>query len=299
MISVLSLFSGIGGLCHYGIAAAGLSHKFQVKQFVEISPYSQSQLRHEQPQIPIHSDITTYHCHPLQFNIVCGGFPCVGTSNAGNRQGLADPRSALWAEQFRVIQQCQPAMPSATRSGNALIENPTGLLARGMASIIKDLSQIRYVCEWETIPASCLGLPHQRERVFIIAYPGRSRGAGEEGSRGNNTSSFPPAPQHLCPPASSIAYPDGLFHCQQPTPWTNQIRNHVAEVRQSVEIRSYQPGVLTVAHGVSVGVPKGIKGNYDARRAYGLSCSPRQAAVAWKRIDYLCSLLLGQEVHYD
>lgn len=47
MISVLSLFSGIGGLepsrYRYGIAAAGLSHKFQVQQFVEISPYSQSQ----------------------------------------------------------------------------------------------------------------------------------------------------------------------------------------------------------------------------------------------------------------
>ncbi|MHC5770842.1 MAG: ASCH domain-containing protein [Nostoc sp.] len=48
--SVLSLFSGIGGLCHHGISAAGLSHKFRVQQFVEISPYSQSQLRHEQPE---------------------------------------------------------------------------------------------------------------------------------------------------------------------------------------------------------------------------------------------------------
>ncbi|MBD2457315.1 DNA cytosine methyltransferase [Nostoc sp. FACHB-87] len=30
----------------------------------------------------------------------------------------------------------------------------------------------------------------------------------------------------------------------------------VAEVWQSIEVRSYQPGVLTVAHGISVGVPK-------------------------------------------
>ncbi|MEH1866667.1 MAG: hypothetical protein V7K69_16905 [Nostoc sp.] len=60
MKSVLSLFSGIGGLCHHGISAAGLSYKFQVQQFVEISPYSQSQLRHEQPGIPIHADITNY-----------------------------------------------------------------------------------------------------------------------------------------------------------------------------------------------------------------------------------------------
>ncbi|MHC0067858.1 hypothetical protein ACWATR_34045 [Nostoc sp. UIC 10890] len=62
MKSVLSLFSGIGGLCHHGISAAGLSHKFRVRQFVEISPYAQSQLRHEQPGIPIHADITNYHC---------------------------------------------------------------------------------------------------------------------------------------------------------------------------------------------------------------------------------------------
>ncbi|WP_292843877.1 hypothetical protein [Nostoc sp. NMS8] len=41
MKSVLSLFSGIGGLCHHGISAAGLSHKFRVQQFVEISPYAQ------------------------------------------------------------------------------------------------------------------------------------------------------------------------------------------------------------------------------------------------------------------
>lgn len=251
MKSVLSLFSGIGGLCHHGIAAAGLSHKFQVKQFVEISPYSQSVLHHEQPTIPIHPDITNYYCERYQFDIVAGGLPCQGTSNAGNRQGLADFRSALWTEQFRIINQCRPAI--------ALIENPTGLLARGMATILKDLSQIGYVCEWETLPAYCLGLPHERERVFIIAYP------------------------------------DGLFYRQQPTPWADQVRNYIEEVRLSLEIRSFEPGVLAVAHGVSIGVAKNIPGNYDARRAYGLSCSPRQAAVAWKRIDYLFNLLSQQE----
>ena len=133
--SVLSLFSGIGGLCHHGISAAGLSHKFRVQQFVEISPYSQSQLRHEQPGIPIHADITNYHCDRRQFDIICGGFPCQGTSNSGNRLGLADFRSALWGEQFRIINQCRPAI--------ALIENPTGLLSRGMATVLEDLSEIR------------------------------------------------------------------------------------------------------------------------------------------------------------
>ncbi|ABA25040.1 C-5 cytosine-specific DNA methylase (plasmid) [Trichormus variabilis ATCC 29413] len=251
MKSVLSLFSGIGGLCHHGIAAAGLSHKFQVRQFVEISPYSQSVLRYEQPQTPIHSDITTYHCNRGQFDILCGGFPCAGTSNSGNRQGLSDPRSALWAEQFRIIESDRPAI--------ALIENPTGLLYRGLEQIIYDFDSIGYMGEWNCISAQQVGLSHQRKRIFIIAYP------------------------------------DGLFNRQQQAPWTNQIGNHITQVRLSLETRSYQPGVLAVAHGIPIGVAKNISGNYDARRAYGLSCSPRQSAVAWKRIDYLCSLLSYQE----
>ncbi|MHC5755892.1 MAG: DNA cytosine methyltransferase [Nostoc sp.] len=128
-----------------------------------------------------------------------------------------------------------------------------------MATVLEDLSQIRYVCEWETIPAYCLGLPHERERVFIIAYA------------------------------------DGLFYRQQPTPWTDQIGNQITQVRLSHEDRSFEPGIREVASGIPVGVAKGIKGNYNARRAYGLSCSPRQAAIAWKQIDYLWHLLSSQE----
>ncbi|RCJ31047.1 hypothetical protein A6769_31815 [Nostoc punctiforme NIES-2108] len=79
------------------------------------------------------------------------------------------------------------------------------------------------------------------------------------------------------------------------TPWADQIGNQITQVRLSHEDRSFKPGIREVASGVPVGVAKGIKGNYDARRAYGLSCSPRQAAIAWKRIDYLCSLLAHNE----
>ncbi|MFN6450863.1 MAG: hypothetical protein RM022_001355 [Nostoc sp. EfeVER01] len=97
------------------------------------------------------------------------------------------------------------------------------------------------------------------------------------------------------PLSNNLAYADGLFHRQQPTAWTDQIGNQITQVRLSHEDRSFEPGLREVAFGIPVGVAKGIKGNYDARRTYGLSCSPRQAAIAWKRIDYLCSLLFSQE----
>jgi hypothetical protein len=41
-----------------------------VQQFIEIFPYSQSQLRHEQPEISIHPDITNFHYHQRQFDII-------------------------------------------------------------------------------------------------------------------------------------------------------------------------------------------------------------------------------------
>lgn len=243
---VLSLFSGIGGLCHYGIKIAKIEG-YQVTQFVEISPYSQSQLR--KFKVPIQGDINTYDCKPGQYEIICGGFPCHGTSGAGNREGLEDSRSGLWREMFRIVKKCRPKF--------ALVENPIGLLRRGLIEVLQDFDSIGYDAEWESILASEVGLPHKRDRLFIIAYP------------------------------------NGLQFDFGKAAWSDQIGDNASEIRESTKIRSYQPGVLKVGNGIPVGVAKGVKGNYDARCAYGLSCSPRQSAIAWKRIDYLNKQLLA------
>lgn len=244
MNKVLSLFSGIGGLCHYGIEIAGIEG-YQVAQFVENSLHSQLHLR--KFKVPIHGDISTYDCKPRQYEIIAGGFPCHGTSGAGNREGLEDPRSGLWREMFRIVKKCRPKF--------ALIENPVGLLRRGLVEVLQDLDSIGYDAEWESILASEVGLPHKRDRLFIIAYS------------------------------------NGLQFNFGKAAWSDQVGDSASEIRESAKTRSYQPGVFEVGDGISVGVAKNIKGNYDARRAYGLSCSPRQAAIAWKRIDYLNKLL--------
>lgn len=249
---VLSLFSGIGGLCHQGIKMAELSHKFKVTQFVENSEYAQSQLRLIQPDTPIHSDINNYHPRNREIMVVCGGFPCAGTSNAGKRQGLDDPRSGLWQQMFRIIRECQA---NNHPDPFVLIENPTGLLNRGFAQIIDQLDEIRFVGEWLSVSAQELGLPHRRKRLFIIAYSAR------------------------------------LQHHKIPLLWTGEARRDIEEIRISQKQRSYQSGICEVDDGLPIGVNKRIPGNFDARRALGLSCSPRQSAVAWKRLDYLTSLL--------
>lgn len=246
-MNVLSLFSGIAGLCEEGIGIANLQHRFKVQQFVECSEYATKHLKKTYPLVNIHDDIKTFTGKANEFDIICGGVPCQGSSNAGDRQGLADSRTSLWSEMFRIVCEIQPQF--------VLLENPPGLASRGLITILRQLDSIRYMGEWTTISAQEVGLPHLRKRIFLIAYP------------------------------------NGLQFQEQPTPWTDQVRASIKEVRESEQVRVYQPGVFEVGDGVSVEIAKGLPGNFEARRAYGLSCSPRQSAIAWKRIDYLRNLI--------
>jgi len=63
-----------------------------------------------------------------------------------------------------------------------LMENVSTLLPRGIDTVLGDLASLGYDAEWDCIPASAVGTPHQRDRIFIIAYP-RGPGAGLEEHR--------------------------------------------------------------------------------------------------------------------
>lgn len=93
--------------------------------------------------------------------LVSGGFPCPGISNAGTKQGLADPRSGLWSEFDRVIRDLQPEY--------VLIENVPALRKRGMDTILNDLYYAGYSAWWDCFPASYFGAPHERDRIWIQA----------------------------------------------------------------------------------------------------------------------------------
>jgi len=205
----LCLFSGIGG---FALAARNVGWKTQ--QFVEIDPYCQKVLAKNFPGVPIHDDIKTFladtdsdgfgkqekglnedgpqrelgaeHEHGESIgngevrpslsslgpiDIVTGGFPCQDISVAGKQAGIDGERSGLWTELARVIGEVQPRF--------AVIENVPMLLSGHNGGWFKrvlwDISQIGYDAEWHCIPASAVGAPHQRDRVWIIAYPNEER----------------------------------------------------------------------------------------------------------------------------
>lgn len=163
-LRVLDLFSGIGGFS-LGLERVG----FTTVAFCETDSYCRRILAKHWPRVPIYGDIRELSAARLaadriECDVLTGGFPCQDISVAGRGAGLAGARSGLWREYARLIGELRPQY--------AIVENVTALLTRGLGEILGDLVEIGYDAEWHCIPASYLGAPHQRDRIWIVAYPG-------------------------------------------------------------------------------------------------------------------------------
>lgn len=155
----LDLFSGIGGF-----ALAARWANWRTIGFCELDPYCQKVLTKNFPGVPIHDDIKTYTGSEGSADIITGGFPCQDISVAGTGVGIEGERSGLWSELARIIGEVRPRY--------AVLENVAALLSRGLDRVTGDLAEIGYDCEWHCIPASAVGAPHRRDRIWIVAYSG-------------------------------------------------------------------------------------------------------------------------------
>ncbi|PSB04939.1 DNA cytosine methyltransferase [Merismopedia glauca] len=259
MLRHLDLFSGIGGFTLAATRVGGIC----TQQFVEINPDAQAILRSHYPNIPIHPDIRSYTPRAGEFDLITCGFPCTGTSIAGTRQGLEHPESALWREGIRCLIQCQPKF--------CLIEQPEGIIRRGLRTILGALRMARYNFEIEIVSAAMLGACHKRNRLFIISYP------------------------------------NSLQWSNQPTCWANQMREMVERQRLDSQWLAVRQFCSSFHTRLSVRLVRGLeeteiepeqyseptnsKGRIRARYLAGRTVTPPQAAIALRRILYLNSLI--------
>jgi DNA (cytosine-5)-methyltransferase 1 len=159
-----SLFSGIGGF-DLGFERAGMTTEF----FVEQTPFCQEVLRKHWPDVPIFGDIQTVDASMLPpVDLLCGGFPCQDISAAGQGAGLDGKRSGLWAEFHRLIGELRPRY--------VVVENVPLLRSRGLGRILREMAALGYDAEWDCIPASAVGAPHRRDRIWIVGYPNGDNG---------------------------------------------------------------------------------------------------------------------------
>lgn len=155
-LRVLSLFAGIGGF-DLGLERTGGFHTVAV---AELDPYASRILALRFPDAPNVGDVTKAE-YP-DADVICAGFPCQDLSYAGAGAGLAGSRSGLFWEVVRAARVVRPRY--------VILENVAALLGRGLDVVLRALAEIGYDAEWHCIPASAVGAPHRRDRIWIIAH---------------------------------------------------------------------------------------------------------------------------------
>jgi DNA (cytosine-5)-methyltransferase 1 len=165
-LTVGSLFAGIGGI-ELGLESTG---GFETRWQVECDPYAQKVLAKHWPDCGRWDDVRTFPPSPVEdwrIDVMCGGFPCQDISVAGRRRGLRGERSGLFFEAIRVARLLKPSF--------IILENVARLLVGSMGTILAELAESGYHAEWECLPACAFGADHQRDRVFVLAYPVREQ----------------------------------------------------------------------------------------------------------------------------
>ncbi|MGF3057280.1 DNA cytosine methyltransferase [Microbacterium sp. YY-01] len=200
-LRVGSLFSGYGGL------DLAVEEVFDARTiwFSEINDPVARVFSHHWPDAPNLGDITTIDWSNVPpVDILCGGFPCQDVSTVGKMAGLAPgTRSGLWAHMAAAIDALQPewvvienvrgllsapAIRPPSEGDDDEKRNPysatpgdvepdpwdMGATAtrplRAAGAVLGDLADLRYDAQWIGLPASAIGAPHPRFRVFILAH---------------------------------------------------------------------------------------------------------------------------------
>lgn len=173
---LLDLFSGIGGFS-LGLERTG---GFKTVAFCEIDPFCLKVLKKHWPEVPQYDDIRTLTAERLAadgiaVDAICGGFPCQDISTAGKGAGIEGERSGLWSEYARIVGELRPRY--------VIVENVAALLGRGLERVLGDLASLGYDAEWHCIPASAVGAPHRRDRLWIVAYSNSLRELQPQGRK--------------------------------------------------------------------------------------------------------------------
>ena len=165
-MKVLDLFSGIGGFS-IGLERAG----FKTVAFCENDTYCKSILKKHWEGVKIYHDVREITRQQYEQDgcelpgIITGGFPCQPFSVAGRKKGTRDNRY-LWPEMFRVIKEFKPRWIIA-ENVRGIVNIQDGVV---FERVCTDLESEGYEVQPFNIPASAVGAPHKRERIWFVGY---------------------------------------------------------------------------------------------------------------------------------
>jgi DNA (cytosine-5)-methyltransferase 1 len=274
-LKCIDLFAGIGAW-ELAVSLVNVISqvKFETIEFVENNPYSQKVLQTHFPEIPIHSDIVDYQPTKNKADVYFVSFPCTGTSRAGKKTGLAHIESNLWFEALRCIIIGRPSF--------VVVEQPVGIIDRGLRTVTAGLRMAGFETEVEIVSASECGAPHERQRVFVIAYADCLQLQQRKGWTGW----FEQIGKHITIARSFISSPE-----TQPgtLPLVNGVPNYLAGVHYENWWRANPPPT-------NPGVEPRTPGRAEAVSLVGKSICVPQATVPLMRLQFLAHLLCNQHI---
>lgn len=253
MLTVLDLFSGIGG---FSYAAERLVGGFKTIAFCDSDEPCRRVLRKHWPDTPIFTDVRSLSAEditplcPNGLSLITAGFPCQDLSVAGKQAGYDGERSVLFYEIIRLARELRPDF--------LLLENVRNLLSHQNGETFQEtlfqIAKAGYDAEWAVIPASDLGACHRRERIWIVAY------ANDKGLQGQR-------------PQCELSESSG----ERQASWSNRSRMLSPEWRSYLSEPLLHRGDVRLSHRV------------DRLKQLGNSIVPQVAAVPLKRIKELAT----------
>lgn len=159
-MKIISLFSGAGGL-DLGLVQAGN----EVIWANDIDKNAVETYRHNIGDHIVCDDIKNIDITTIpDGDVVVGGFPCQGFSQANRFRMLDDERNFLYKFFYDVIKEKQPRF--------FIAENVKGILSLGKGEAIKqiiaDFEKAGYITELHLVNMANYGVPETRQRVIII-----------------------------------------------------------------------------------------------------------------------------------
>ena len=159
-MKVVSLFSGAGGF-DLGFIQAG----HEILWANDFDKDCAATYRHNIGNHFVLGDIKTIPTSEIpDCDIVIGGFPCQGFSQANRNRNSTDERNNLYLEFVRVVEDKKPKYFVA--------ENVRGLLSSNKGAaiqmIVNDFQNLGYQVDYKVFNAADFGVPQNRNRVIII-----------------------------------------------------------------------------------------------------------------------------------
>jgi DNA (cytosine-5)-methyltransferase 1 len=280
-----SLFSGIGG---FDLAAQwmGWENVFHC----EWNEFGKRVLKYYWPNAISYSDITKtdFTIHRGTINVLTGGFPCQPYSQAGLRLGDEDDRH-LWPEMLRAIREIQPRWVVG-ENVRGLINWNGGLV---FDEVQTDLEAEGYEVQPFLLPAAGVNAPHERYRIWFIAYSdrfGRKGGRSDGNGKKKTTKERTDIQFQVDRPREEWITPDtrsaGRKECH--TPCFSDKKRYAPKF--PLTNWTEWPTVSPVCHGNN-GIPSGLDGitlpkwRSESIKAGGNAIVPQEALQIFKAIE--------------